>query len=150
MSGELENLAARVEALSGPDREVDALIHFLMNAKWVGRIPSWPPTKVCRPAMERGLSMHIEGDGYFYGDEVPPYTTSIDAAMTLVPDGNDVQVHLYFGREGEGAAIVSPLKRINLPRVFAATPALALCVAALRARSASMTPSPDRINKEGL
>src|SRR3546814_1218729 len=58
-----------------------------LNRKWIGRIPTWPPTKIERPAMERGLAMHIEGDGYFYGDDVPHYTASLDAAMTLVPEG---------------------------------------------------------------
>lgn len=58
------------------------------------------------------------------------------AAMTLVPEGHDTQVHLFFGRDGEGSAIVTPLKRIGLPRIFAATPALALTAAALRSRAA--------------
>src|SRR3546814_7746874 len=58
-----------------------------LNRKWIGRMPTWPPTKSERPAMERGLAMHIEGDGYFYGDDVPHYTASLDAAMTLVLEG---------------------------------------------------------------
>src|SRR3546814_19570273 len=80
---DLATLADKIERLTGPDRELDTLIHFSINRKWIGRIPTWPPTKIERPAMERGLAMHIEGDGYFYGDDVPHYTASLDAAMTL-------------------------------------------------------------------
>lgn len=63
---------------------------------------------------------------------------TLDAALTLVPEGHDTQVHLYAGREGEGAVIVTPSKRIGLPRVFAATPALALCAAALKAHASTL------------
>src|SRR3546814_17892815 len=84
---DLATLADKIERLTGPDRELDTLIHFSINRKWIGRIPTWPPTKIERPAMERGLAMHIEGDGYFYGDDVPHYTARLDAAMTLVLAG---------------------------------------------------------------
>lgn len=139
---ELEALAVRVESLTGPDREVDCLAHFLTDGKWVGRIPTWPPTKISRPSMERGLTMHIEGDAYFYGDEVPPYTASIDAAMTLVPEG----WHCGMGRDGNNHGptrswawvrypVSAPCNWKETGTVWAmGQPALALTAASLRAR----------------
>lgn len=54
----LDELAERVEKLTGPDRSIDWTIH---------------------------LRNGLEGVG-MYGDH-PSYTASIDAAMTLVPEG---------------------------------------------------------------
>src|SRR3546814_4993687 len=87
-------------------------------------------------AMERGLAMHIEGDGYFYGDDVPHYTASLDAAMTLVPEGMSWSVtdpanadgsRSVFGHSSRCHASVegSPNEHD-----YAATPALALTAAA--------------------
>lgn len=62
--------------------------------------------------------------------EAPAYTASLDAAMTLVPEGYDwavfrtnggLTVHAWCGSRED---------------VFAATPALALTAACLRARAA--------------
>lgn len=60
------------------------------------------------------------------------YTASLDAAMTLVPEG-----WFWTGgrdREGRGAMAVVSQDDCLVPAV-AATPALALCAAALRARA---------------
>ncbi len=96
MKAELEALAVRCEAATGPDRELDALINDI-----AGR----------RPTM-------------------PAYTASLDAAMTLVPEG-----YLYGIGNPEGAAhaVVSESPDALIDPVKAATPALALCAASLRA-----------------
>jgi hypothetical protein len=60
-----------------------------------------------------------------------PYTASLDAAMTLVPDGANVALQTDGGPGP--IAIVTPGERF----ARAATPALALCAAALRARAQS-------------
>lgn len=72
-----------------------------------------------------------------------PYTTSLDAALPLVPDGwaiqmavcpeNGAVVRTYWGpiREKSGGEV----------RARSTTPALALCTAALKARQAKEAPS---------
>lgn len=95
----MNDLITRLESADGPDRELDAMIQH--------RITS--------------------GVGCGAAQDAPRYTASIDAALTLVPDGWDWEL---YPRE---AALIHP----DLPGadVFAdaATPALALCIAALRA-----------------
>ena len=61
---------------------------------------------------------------------MPAYSTSLDAALTLVPDAETVRVWLTIGAPGAWASI-DP----SVPHK-AATPALAMCCAALRTRSA--------------
>lgn len=62
---------------------------------------------------------------------LPTYTSSIDAALTLVPEGRTVGMSL--GKEGCGAWV--EVQR-DLPKIASAckSPALALCIAALKAR----------------
>ncbi len=121
---ELTALAERVMALAGPCRENDARI-----------------TYACCPSMSKLGSV----EDYLQTDackKVRAYTSSLDAAMTLVPtDG-----FWRMGNDGEGrdpadyfAEIIagSLLQRF---RAVAATPALALTAAALRARAAQVQP----------
>ena len=61
---------------------------------------------------------------------IPAYSTSLDAALTLVPVAETVRVWLTIGAPGAWASI-DPI-RVHQ----AATPALAMCCAALRSRSA--------------
>lgn len=111
MSGELMALAERVEALTGPDREVDALIAGTEAATAI-----W----------------HSE-------DETPLYTASLDAAMTLVPEGWYVhRLHQWVADNFTWSCDLAK-KDMRLARPVSvedcATPALALCAAALRARA---------------
>lgn len=105
MSDELLKLAERVEAAAGPDRELD----FAIADAVFGAI---------KPPLRRG---HCE-----------KYTASLDAALTLVPEeyrfdtlttayGDWVaELGIHEGVRGFGRAVTGPL---------------ALCAAALRARS---------------
>lgn len=118
---DLEKLAGRVEALTGPDREVDALIAVLQNLRIVDE--GHPLGRCCYD--KNGVLLVL-----------PSYTRSLDAAMSLVPDGWDFTV----GVCDKGAwSDVSPSEQPYdvADEVFAqgATPALALCAAALRART---------------
>jgi hypothetical protein len=63
------------------------------------------------------------------------YTASLDAAMTLVPGGASIDLRTAQTRAGAVAMVHPPQMR---PTIIcrAATPALALCAAALRARAA--------------
>ena len=143
MKEELLKLAERVEALSGPDREVDARIWCALNGKKY--VSHWreydgPNTRV----------EYIEPPKRtpFASSTVAlQWTASLDAAMTLVPGGEN-------GRWNAGKFNVDPnkcsaqvaiedeifIERGSLGRGIkvrasgtARTPALALCAAALRA-----------------
>lgn len=106
----LEELAARVEAATGPDRELDGAI-----GRAVGATP---------------LMMCDTGNVEIFAS----FTASLDAALTLVPEG-------WFWQVGQGnhawAAVyenpIAPSMRVD---PIAATPALALCSASLQAIAA--------------
>jgi len=130
-AGKLVELAGRCERASGPDRELDCQIYAVLQG--------WRYVKV----------MHRQKEGHFYafrtsdGDKTvllaPFYTKSLDAAIMLVQEG------CFWSMPG----LVQPLwdARINhhdglicLPLSQpCATPALALCAAALRAQASSDT-----------
>lgn len=110
-------LAEWCETATGPDRELDAAI---------------------QRALGSGSTEHWFADflgNWVTDDHAPTYTASLDAAMTLA--GSDAGFWLAKGRKwaagyGDEFALGDGGE--------AATPALALCAAALRARAAS-TPS---------
>lgn len=99
-SNALLELADRVEQATGPDRDLDGEIHS-------------------------GIGKRDQQWSY-----APSYTASLDAAMTLVPEGLDV--NLWWGiRKGLPLATAE----IDAGMVgMAATPALALAAACLRTR----------------
>lgn len=109
-SGGLLALAERCEKAEGPDRELDEAI---MDAR-----EQW------------------SGD-YIWLD----YTRSLDAAMTLVPENADAAGERYRLEGYNSPGVLAPHVRASAwvagaARCYAATPALALCAAALRARAA--------------
>lgn len=128
---DLLELASRVEALTGPDREVDAEIARLTNSQgsYLADCLGWDDVG---HAIMRAGPLH--------------YTHSLDAAMTLVPDGwklrqmnfsapcaDDRKWHLnlHGGKVGEDTFVGR-----------GASPALALTAAALLARHAEQSDSP--------
>jgi len=64
------------------------------------------------------------------------YTSSLDAAVTLVPNGNGYIAGKKSIDTADGVVFGSE----RTVRVTASTPALALCAAALRARAALVKP----------
>lgn len=132
---DLTALIARVEAATGPDREVDAEIARTLlphNAEHVARSRS-------------GWSYRVFGPEGWDDEwmETRPYTASLDAAMTLVPEGGEWNA---AGGWTSGCLPSSRAKAVKATAwvwgaergVFAATPALALTAAALRARLAQI------------
>lgn len=122
MGGEREwlmALAERCEKASGPDRDLDRQIDHVR----------WP---VPQPAYHLELSLRDKWN-------VPHFTASIDAALTLVPDGWKWSLHSADHAGPPCAYCVPNMGRLPWPvwvdDVYAATPALALCAAALRARA---------------
>lgn len=124
---DLLRLADLVEKATGPDRELDAAIYMLLNPHMkpvtgsVGRF--YDPQKT---TMLGAQKYHIAGGATAVGKS---YTASLDAAMTLVPEGW-FKLHPDSLKGWAALGIVGPWSH-------AATPALALCAAALRARAHS-------------
>ena len=127
-----DELIARLEAATGPCRELDAAIALAKG--WIQYGPNWftPPNLTVK----------------HHKSELPRYTASIDAALTLVPanalwgvkalwdQGPDANggpkayrgsVDVYEVRDG----LFWKDNHLSL----APTPALAICIAALKARS---------------
>lgn len=141
---ELASLADRVEALSGPNRLVDAEIACAV--KFAGLRPATPWDFAGKYGYTEG-NIKVE-HGFLMAAS---YTRSLDAAMTLAGPGYYLAFDVHF-MEDEGViryrgysfrpdwAKWNPhdmewLNRDGSDNPLCATPALALCAAALRARS---------------
>lgn len=131
-------LAERAERAEGADRELDAAIF-----RTLGRVPAVASNVRWATEERRELRGIVFGpDGY--EDEwwaVPAFTASLDAALSLVPEGMTWRVGWQEKRFSEGhegvAAVPAPLPFADDWRESrAATPALALVAAALRALAA--------------
>jgi hypothetical protein len=109
-------LIAALESATGPSRELDAGI-----AKSVGwrniRVNWWPPEEVAK-ARRKKASLWSCDRGPL---PLPDYTASIDAALLLVPADHGWMVMGTAAKCGAYAA-------------NGATPAIALCIAALKVR----------------
>lgn len=122
----MKELIERIECATGPSRELDLLIEAATNPQYAG-------------AGEKTLDFLSR-----YGRH-PKYTASPDAAMTLVPEGwnwmagerNQGRCRAYVNNgELQFAGIGASRRNPNAiwHEVVAATPALALAAAALKAR----------------
>lgn len=109
----MSDLADKIEGLEAPCREMNEQICLAI-----------------------GRPLTVSDDCFDYIDNVPPYTSSLDAAMTLVPEGWEWMME---GEETERHFPPSQwLYKAHLGDKITSegsTPALALCAAALRARS---------------
>jgi hypothetical protein len=109
-----QELIARLEAATGPDRDIDRAI-----AKMLGVMPLY----------------ELRGQ---IGGSWPDYTASIDAALTLMPELWNYVIGSPGIEETEldkwcVNIAMHPDDRGDL--TFAPTPALAICIAALKARN---------------
>ena len=117
-------LAERCEQAAGPDRELDCHIHALIEGRNI-RPERWIET----------VRLHDHA--------VPRYTASLDAAVTLVPEGYYWQAANGKRRHSEPQACADlfvahgPNRGDMSFTADAATAALALCAAALRVRAAA-------------
>jgi hypothetical protein len=134
---ELLALIERLEKLKRPDRELDLDILFAIFPK-------------DRAAVFEGVK-HIStmtnaaGEPWFNPladrSDCPYYTGSIDAALTLVPEGS----WYSLGNHPRPYATVLSIEEFDDPfthphRGLGATPAIAICIAALKALAASPSP----------
>lgn len=115
---DLTDLIERVEAAEGPCREIDCRVWCAVGGNSFGH---FEVARAVVPDLNQWLA--------------PRYTASLDAAMTLIGDDHFWRV----GHDGEGedpslfrADIGEPVS-IGFVRAVAATPALALVAASLRA-----------------
>lgn len=98
-------ISERVEQAEGPSRELDLAICIALNTG-------------------RGTDPRNPG--------APPYTSSLDAAMLLVPVGFRRIIDAF--NSGTSEALLNRGSERKWHHAKAATPALALCAAALKAR----------------
>ena len=123
MKDKLLELADRVEALEGPDREVDAEI-----ALAIGVVPDG----AFRPCAAIDLGTFATGPYGFWSCE--PYTASLDAAIALVPDLGEIDGRRFDLSNFEKRAMARCYSDADTDhKSSAATAALALTAAALRA-----------------
>jgi hypothetical protein len=113
---DLIGLAERCEKATGPDRELEQDICDTVHG------PNYMPNV-------------FQQDG----SRIPRYTASLDAAMTLVPNGMGWSVNRYASGTWARAGVYEDNGRDPGYYCDAATPALALCAAALRARATKET-----------
>lgn len=130
---DLSDLISRVEKASGPDGDLEAEI-------WLACTPGATRDKwsYIHKATGRECTVDETRDATDRLIIVPSYTTSIDAALTLLPEGLD-----WLVRTGERADGDQPYghvfdgARFGIGEAEAATPVLALLAAILRARQAA-------------
>lgn len=126
-------LAEAVEKLTGPDRETDARIAHAIKWRW----DDWAEGDLCiesytvEAVIDRSQNSHNS-----IWQHLPRFTGSMDAAMTLVPEGWQT---LGVEQSHDGAEWIwrlYPAYRSD-SAVFgqSTTPALALTAACLRARA---------------
>ncbi|MEA3044532.1 MAG: hypothetical protein QOH47_2370 [Sphingomonadales bacterium] len=137
-------LAETIEAATGPDRRLDTLVEIARNPDkpWViGEKPGRWPREAIFGTLADMLDWAMDETKVPPEIGAPAYTSSLDAAMTLVPDGYRVSQLNEETDSPDRPWVVSLSVRIGAPGrmlvyASAATPALALTAASLRARHA--------------
>lgn len=134
----LLELAERVEKASEPDRELDVLILAEIenrDVRWDGNLllgrHRLPPHDECRLGSIDPGKLARNFSVAWSSPECPPYTSSLDAAMTLVPEGCDWIIGNVNGHMGG-----TPYACVGSEKEhFGETPVLSLVLACLRARA---------------
>lgn len=125
----MTKLSERVERLEGPDREIDCLIGVAVG--WFVTEPNkgWPDRMDYIDI--RGGTKSYPGGGF--DQLVSRYTASLDAAMSLVPEGYSWILYSDGSCEVGPTPIAGSMMDAEFT-VDAETPAIALCAAALKSR----------------
>lgn len=129
---ELLALAERCEQATGPDRELDVTIAVAVDWRW----DDWEEgeSTAAGQAEKHGLAWLLERSTHGIASmwrNIPNYTASLDAAMTLVPEPAWTRTDKWPDRH---TASVQPIREpsVQSHTGTAATIALALCAASLR------------------
>ncbi len=119
----MDDLIARLEAATGPDRELDVVIDMAQL-----NLRGDPATPVYYDGYDKGNWRDTVG----LLRTSPAYTASIDAALTLVPEGWTRDVDATAPEMGIAVALHGP----NEKRVVGdhENEPIATCIAALKAR----------------
>jgi hypothetical protein len=121
----IRELIAQLEAASEGSRALD--VEILIYLK---------PNRAPHPEGMRGFVIPTD-EPYDCPISAPYYTSSLDAALTLVPEGKEWTIGRYQeGRTWFEACIGKPGAVENEVVVEANTSPLAVCIAALKARVA--------------
>jgi hypothetical protein len=135
----MDDLIARLECANKGGRVLDRDVALALG--WTSE-PDEDSTP--RSLRDEGKFWHYwtTPEGYGAGWEVPAFTTSLDSALTLVPEGyrlynlsdqfDDRRGKWFAGVANDIPPIVNPPATSYM--AHAPTPALALCIAALKAR----------------
>jgi hypothetical protein len=137
----MNELIARLEAASEGSRELDVRIHAALHP---GRSLLLDPGSVGpkRREPQYGTLSDLPLDGWSDYEAVartidaPAYTTSLDAALTLVPAGWGWSLDYMDPGEPDGAMVGQHAGEGYNADCRPVPPALALCIAALKARAA--------------
>lgn len=126
MTDKLLELAERCEAATEPDRELDCAISLALVE----------PPEGCRVVVSELSSqagLIVDRVGRIHGTvDYQPFTASLDAAMTLVPEG----WRFIIDSDGCHCRMTHNSRAGREVTGFAGSMALALCIAALRAKAA--------------
>ena len=139
-----ESLITKLEQASEGSRELDAAIWETQgyvrkkSRKW--HIPTTPEkiyVDTWRTPSGKEIAPFYE-DGGIDPDDIPPhFTTSLDCALTLVPEGWGWLVEVWQREESWAQVVCRPKGSTKPSGIFegaeAKSPALALCIAALKA-----------------
>lgn len=148
MTDTLDTLIAELERAEEGSRELDASIFCAV------KFPGHKPERnfFYKNRDEWGVFVSNQPKPGMTFHDAPHYTTSVDAALTLVPEGWLVASISQYAKRGEPRSGVIMIRKehaarndmtvpeMNLatPRSEAATAAVALCIAALRVRAVTM------------
>lgn len=143
MPSDIDTLILKLEQAAEGSRELDARIDWLVRRPHFAPFPQgWDRERAKReghlPPEEWGKPM--SEDDCIAANISPPYTRSLDAALTLVPER--FCGHVYFGLEPvkQSANVNCFISGGDGPRIwedhtgYGWTSAIALCIAALKAR----------------
>lgn len=139
----LSALIERLEKATGPDRELDADIARLLGYRILTTLRVFGRQQMCTEE-----AWNTPGSSTL---DLPHYTSSLDAALTLVPEGGAIRIQNY--REVNYSDLRLPTKDFSAAFVwveidtsrfgrFGATLAIALCIAALKARASIEATTP--------
>lgn len=128
-------ILARLEAATGPDREIDCMIGYAVDltAHLTEDQLSFRQSADCRKQDWAIIAETFAPDsGLFWSDYLPPYTASLDAVTALIESELPGWVRSVAGRSREGFK-ASVWSDYALSSARAATEPLALLTATIRA-----------------
>lgn len=125
------DLIERLEKATGPDRELDALVHVIVMRS------VWREHYRIEPHMDGRCTVYLSNGGK-YREASPAYTASLDAALKLVPEGWKISQLTWGSVEVAAELVKAELTHYTAGISLVDFPAIALCIAALKAREANI------------